>query len=79
MTKEEPVRTAKILSTGPGRYYGSKFIPTEAKIGDRVVFFKALMETQQGKILGYHLEDNQGLIRESDVLFAVEGNVQVTL
>lgn len=80
LTDAEPIRIARALDVGPGRRYKNKFIPMELKVGDRFPFFKALTETAQGAQLSLLLEANQGLIRESDVLFVIEeGNPEISL
>ena len=48
-------------------------------VGERVCFHMANLQTQQGKALCYRLEDKQGLIRESDVFFALVGDAEITL
>lgn len=80
LTGEDPVRYAKVLSAGPGRRYGKKqrLVRTEVKPGERVCFFVAALQTQQGKAIVHQLPDNQGLIKESDVLGVIEGDVTVT-
>ena len=45
----EPVRTGVVRAVGPGRHYSDKFVPTELKPGDRIAFFYAVGQTQQGK------------------------------
>ena len=82
----EPIRFARCKSVGPGRVFWSKsrgsyyLVPSEVQPGDRFPFFKAASETKQGHTLAMLLEDNEVLIRASDVLFVVEeGDVEVTL
>ncbi len=77
----EPVRKARVLATGPGRCgRKGKLIPITMKPGDRFPFFKAVTETLQGRALALHLPDNQALVRENDVLFAIEeGDVEVSM
>lgn len=80
MVGEDPVRYAKVLRAGPGRYYGKgqRFVPTEVKAGERVCFFIAALQTKQGKAIVHVLPDNQGLIKESDILGVLEGDVRIT-
>jgi co-chaperonin GroES (HSP10) len=75
-----PVRTATVLATGPGRRNRKGvLVPMELKVGDRFPFLKAVTETKQGHALGLLLEENEALIRENDVLFIMEEDVEVTL
>lgn len=75
----EPVRIGKVLTAGPGRRWGKKFVPVTVEKGERVVFFKAVTDSGQNKAVSYCLPDNQEIIRETDVLFAVEGDVEVSV
>lgn len=69
----KPIRMARVLAVGPGKHYADgSFVRTELKVGDRFPFFKAATETQQGQALMLRLDDNEALIRESDVLFLIE-------
>jgi co-chaperonin GroES (HSP10) len=65
---DQPVRNAKVLRVGPGRQYKKNFVPTVTTAGDRICFFVAALHTKQGKAIVHNLDDNQGLIRETDVL-----------
>lgn len=85
----EPVRTGTVLAVGPGRRYQvqdqdpqsrrrrTRFVPTELKVGERIAFFQAVMETQQGAQIGYALPNNQALLRETDALFVIPEGVEV--
>lgn len=80
----QPVRIGVVLEAGPGRrrVVGKRevLIPTRAKPGDRFTFFKAVSETKQGQALALHLDDDEVLIKEGDILFVIEdGNPEVTL
>ena len=76
----QPIRMATVLAVGPGRRNKKDIlIPTQLQIGDRFPFFKGVSETKQGHALAMLLEDNEVLIRESDVLFVAEEEVQVSL
>jgi co-chaperonin GroES (HSP10) len=76
----QPIRTAEVLDVGPGRRDSKgRLIPTQLKVGDKFPFFKAASETRQGYAFSLLLEDNEVLIKESDVLFVAEEPVQVTL
>lgn len=74
----DPIRTAKVLRVGLGKQYPDKFLPTEVKAGERVAFFQATLETHSESQLNYNLPDGQALIRETDILGVLEGDVEVT-
>ncbi len=73
----EPVRIGCVTAAGPGKRYPDKFVPTQVQVGDRVAFFKAVTETQQGERVGHHLDDETVLLRETDVLFVVQDGVDI--
>lgn len=76
----QPIRTATVLAVGPGRRSADgTLVPTQVKVGDRFPFFKAAADTKQGYALSLLLDDNEVLIRESDVLFVLDAPVRVTL
>lgn len=82
----DPIRFAVCKEVGPGRRFFSKklkreyVVPSEVKPGDRFPFFKGASETKQGHAFALLLEDNEVMIRASDVLFVLEeGEVEVTL
>lgn len=82
----DPIRFARCKEVGPGRTFFSKkrgrsyLVPSEVKPGERFPFFKGASETKQGHAFALLLEDNEVLIRASDVLFVVdEGELEVTL
>lgn len=69
-----------MLATGPGkRNRKGVLVPMELAVGDRFPFFKAVTETKQGHALGLLLEENEALVRESDVLFIADEEMTVTL
>jgi co-chaperonin GroES (HSP10) len=74
-----PVRFGKVLRYGPGRRLkkSDRLIPAQVKKGERVAFFMATTQTRQGRSLSHSLPDNQALIKESDVLGVLDGNVMV--
>lgn len=76
-----PVRVARVLAVGPGRRDKNGVLnPTQIRVGDRFPFFKAATETKQGYAISLQLEENEALLRESDVLFLMEeGDMEVTL
>lgn len=74
----QPIRTATVLAVGPGkRDSKGNLTPTQLKVGDSFPFFKAASETKQGYALALLLDDNEVLIRESDVLFVLEEPARV--
>ncbi len=73
----EPIRTARVLAVGSGKQYPDLFVPTVVKVGERVAFFAAATDTKQGRQVGYVLPENQELIRETDILMVVEGDVEI--
>lgn len=78
----DPVRIARVVGVGPGRRdKKGRLRPTQVKVGDRFPFFKAATETKQGRLLAEKLPEGQELVRESDILFVIEGDgdVEVTL
>lgn len=82
----DPIRFAVCKEVGPGRVFWSKkhgrtyLRPSEVKPGERFPFFKGASETKQGHAFAMLLEDNEVMLRASDVLFVVdEGEVEVTL
>ena len=77
LTGHDPVRTAKVLRVGPGKQYKDRYLPTEVKEGERVAFLQAALETRSEAQLNHKLPDNQALIRETDILCVVEGDVDI--
>ena len=78
---KEPLRLGLVTKVGPGTRvkvkqkdgrYKEKFLPLEAKVGERVAFFYAAVEFGSAKSAGYHLEEDEKLISETDILFVVE-------
>jgi len=69
--KEKPIQ-GEVIAAGPGaRDDSGKLIPLDLKIGDRVLFAK--WSGTEVKINGEDLL----IMKESDVLGIIEGNVQV--
>lgn len=73
-------RVGVVLDAGPGRYvddHGNKhFLPTVAKVGDRVVFSVTATLTENGKTVTRSVAnlvgDDMCLIHEVDVLCVIE-------
>lgn len=76
---ENPVRFGKVLAVGPGRRYQDKYVPTSVEVGERVVFFIASTDTMSGRMITHQLPDNQRLIRETDVLFVTDEDIEVSV
>ena len=79
-----PTRTGTVLRVGPGRHKlkkagegKTKFIPTQVKPGERVVFFAAAAGTKKDRLPSYALGDDEALMHEEDILMVLEGDVKV--
>ena len=75
---QDTVRIGKVVSAGPGRWYidhdtpkQQNFVPTSVQAGERVCFMSFNMHHQQGKQLSKYFEDDETLIKESDILFVL--------
>ena len=75
----ERVRTGTVLRVGPGKPFWSSKLkkelvnPVGVEPGERIAFFRENLEHQQGKQLVrvlQELEEDTGLIRAGDVLYA---------
>jgi len=88
--KDQEIRTGVIIGVGPGKYvktrrrqvgdYHEVFRPMEAKVGERVAFFIASVDTKSGKAISHYLQEDERLIAEEDILFVIdEGDVEVTV
>lgn len=79
----EPVRIGRVLAVGKGRFFAASnggkglFVPTELKVGERIAFFQAVTQTQQGQQLRYKLPENQVLLRETDALFVIPEGLDI--
>lgn len=74
-TGEENQRTGTVLRVGPGGKSKGAVQPVGVEPGERIAFFRANLEHQQGKELVRvleELEEDTGMIRASDVLFVFE-------
>lgn len=74
-----PLRIGKVLAAGPGRQHpkSKAFRPMAVKVGERVAFPMAVTQCGSGKNITHLLEENQAMIRETDVFFVVQGDVAV--
>lgn len=73
------IRTGVAKRVGPGRLYADGvYKRTDLRVGERVVFLAAVLDTKQGHQLAGMLGENEALVRESDVLFVdEEGTLKV--
>jgi|HubBroStandDraft_2_1064218.scaffolds.fasta_scaffold1437362_1 co-chaperonin GroES (HSP10) len=79
-----PVRTGLVLRVGPGSWVGSRRQPIGVEPGERVAFLRWHLEHQSGKQIMHalsQLEDDVGLLKDEDILFAFpsEQSIEVTL
>jgi co-chaperonin GroES (HSP10) len=79
-TTEQPVWVGLVLMAGPGRQFRDKFVPMEKEIvGQRVAFLSAATDSHlTGLAINAQLNEEERLIRMSDVLFMVDGDVEIT-
>jgi len=74
----DPVRIARVLATGPGRFdKKGRRVKMQLKAGDRFPFFMAVTETKMGRSLAKALPDSVSILRESDVLFVIENGADI--
>lgn len=72
---ETILQTGIVVDTGPGCWSddGSKRVPLNVKKGDGVLFIKFVVTaTQNAKAINQYLNDQEGLIREGDILLSFE-------
>ena len=81
-----PIGYGTVLKAGPGMWIHNRakkkevFYKMQVKVGDRVVFHRANIQTKQGKSMVHFVGDNTAIIRERDVLLVDDENaVEVTL
>lgn len=74
----DTVRTGTVRRVGPGKQYRDKFLPTTVKPEERIAFLQATIETKSEAQLTMRLPDGFAMIREPDILFAMDGEVRVT-
>lgn len=85
LIRQNPSRIGTVLRAGPGRRWKDRktgkwsFWAMEAKPGDRVVFAAALLDVSQGKALAHVLDDNEAIIRETDVLLVIEQGTDINI
>lgn len=73
---ETILRTGEVIATGPGKRSkkGDKLVPTGVEVGDGVVFnrFVASNTKTAEALHQYVLDENEGLIKGSDVLLVYD-------
>lgn len=79
-TTAQRIRQGTVVTTGPGRRVKQtgERIPVGVKEGEKVAFFRWNQEHKQGQAIARFLGvvgDDIGLIREADILFAFEGEL----
>ncbi len=74
-----PLRKAVVLAAGPGRRYHGKdaFHKMEVEVGERVAFPMAATQCGSGENITHVLEGNQRMIRETDIFFVLNEDVDV--
>ena len=80
-TTPHPVRVGTVLRLGQGRKYRDRFLGMDVKLGERVVFLIGSVDTKSGQAISHHLSEDEVLIREPDILFAIpdDSTLEVTL
>lgn len=67
------IRQGSVVRVGPGRTFSDGvYKHTELKVGERVAFLSAVLDTKQGHQIEGTLSEGEALIREDDVLFVIE-------
>jgi co-chaperonin GroES (HSP10) len=83
---ESAVRTGTVLIPGPGRYVEDedRRMPMDVKEGDRIAFLRWHQEHRPGKAnsevlakMSAELGGDLVLIRQNDILFVFDGDVEV--
>ena len=80
-TEPAPVRFGTVKQVGLGRRYLDKYVPTEVKVGERVVFLIGSVDTRGGQSIAKHLSEDEVLVREVDLLGVIsqDSTLEVTL
>ena len=80
-TDKVPIGYGLVLRAGPGMWVHNRakkkevFFKMQVKVGDRVVFHRANIQTKQGKGMVHYLGENTAIIRERDVLLVDEDSL----
>lgn len=73
LTQPALIRKGAVVAAGRGRTYSDGvYKPCTLRVGDRVAFLSAVLESKQGYQVSGILAPNEALIREPDVLFIIE-------
>jgi len=73
LTQPALIRKGTVLAIGKGRTYSDGvYKPCDTKVGERVAFLSAVLESKQGYQISGILAPNEALIREPDILFVFE-------
>jgi co-chaperonin GroES (HSP10) len=86
-TEAQPIRTGVILQAGPGRWtkvrrrgtgeYKTVLRPMDAQVGERVAFLIGSVDTKTGQAVTHYLQEDERVIREDDVLFAIPDGIDL--
>ena len=78
------VRTGVVLRTGPGKPMPEGIAPMDVKEGDKITFLRWHQEHRPGKMnaevlksMSADMGEDLVLIRQSDILFVYDGDVEV--
>jgi hypothetical protein len=87
LLRPRTVRTGVVLQRGPGRYvkfrqrqtqeYRDVLRPIDVQQGERVAFLIGSVDTKTGQAVTHYLQEDERVIREDDVLFAIPDGVDV--
>lgn len=77
------IRTGTVLRIGPGSWVGGRRQPIDVEPGEKVAFLRWHLEHQTGKQITHalsQLEENVGLLKDEDILFAypAEQNIEIS-
>jgi co-chaperonin GroES (HSP10) len=78
-TVVRPIRTGVVKMAGPGKRYKDRFVATEVREGDHVAFFIGAADTKSGQLVNAQLNEDERLLTERDILFAFDGDLEVSL
>lgn len=86
-TNAQAVRTGIVLDIGPGKLvktrrsgtseYREVFRPIDVRRGEKVAFLIGSVDTKTGQAVTHYLQEDERVIREEDVLFAIPDGVDV--
>lgn len=87
-TEAQPIRTGVVLQVGRGRRvkvrrraepgsYREIFRPIDVQVGERVAFLIGSVDTKTGQAVTHYLQEDERVIREDDILFAIPDGIDV--